>query len=120
MLSVLATLIVGLAGAKPDIHVVQANYDGQYGQARAYLENEVGANKVSDKDHIDRDYLLNRMRLMLTMLADGYAPPDSPVVNRVYSLLRTQGLNADKTVTSVVVNEDLKIWKGEPFEQAMA
>ncbi len=120
VLILLAAIVVGCTGSKPDMHVIDANYDGQYGQARAYLENEVGANKVGDKDHVDRDYLLNRMRLMLTMLADGYAPPDNPVINRVYELLRTQGLNADKTVTSVVVNEDLKIWKGEPFEQAMA
>ncbi len=34
-------------------------------------------------------------------------------------MLTTQGLNEDKTVHSVVINEDVKIWKGEPFEQAL-
>ncbi|MCX5658447.1 MAG: hypothetical protein NTW19_01840 [Planctomycetota bacterium] len=108
--------------AQPEVRLVDASYTGQYGQARAYLEHKIGVDNKGhkDSDHVDRDYLLDRMRLMLTMLADGYAPSNNRLVERVYDLLRRQGINSDKTVSSVVLNEDLKIWKGEPFEQAMA
>ena len=34
--------------------------------------------------------------------------------------IRDRGLNKDKTVRSVVFTEGVKVWKGEPFEQAMA
>src|SRR6185369_14807979 len=42
------------------------------------------------------------------------------VANQTFRLLRTQGLNADRTTASIVLNEDIKIWKGEPFEQALS
>ena len=38
----------------------------------------------------------------------------------VYDVLRTRGINDDKTVQSVVFYEGVKLWKGEPFEQALA
>ncbi len=71
------------------------------------------------EDRADRRYLLDRMRLAIITLADGYPTAAQPVFERVYEVLRTQGINADKTVESVVINEDLKFWKGEPFEQAL-
>lgn len=116
------SLCLGACAAKPEMRLVDASYTGQYGQARAYLEHKLGSDGKANKDsdHVDRDYLLDRMRLMLTMLADGYAPTNSRLIERIYDLLRRQGLNSDKTVSSVVLNEDLKIWKGEPFEQALA
>jgi hypothetical protein len=40
---------------------------------------------------------------------------------RLYDFLRTQGVNADTTLPSFFVGEgSARIWKGEPFEQAMA
>lgn len=98
-------------------------YLGDYGRAREALAERV-ANQArpvdGDAKKIDRTYLLNRMRLMIANLASGYANPNDRVVEEVYEVLRTQGVNEDKTVESVVLNEDLKTWKGEPFEQAMA
>lgn len=98
-------------------------YLGDYGQAREVLAERV-ANQERPVDgnakKVDRTYLLNRMRLMIANLASGYANPNDRVVEEVYEVLRTQGVNEDKTVESVVLNEDLKTWKGEPFEQAMA
>ncbi len=68
----------------------------------------------------DRAYLLDRMRVGVLTVADGYPRSAQTVFEEVYDVLRTQGINKDKTVASVVLNEDVKIWKGEPFEQALA
>ena len=73
-----------------------------------------------DIKSIDRTYLLNRLRLMMLTLAEGYVESNENTVQELFDLLRRQGLNRDKTVASVLLNEDLKTWKGEPFEQAMA
>jgi tetratricopeptide (TPR) repeat protein len=68
----------------------------------------------------DRAYLLDRMRVGVLTMADGYPQSAQTIFEDVYDVLRTQGINKDKTVASVVLNEDVKIWKGEPFEQALA
>lgn len=67
----------------------------------------------------DRQYLLDRMKLSVLTLDDGYPAQAQGLLDETYDILRTQGINRDKTVSSVVVNEDLKFWKGEPFEQAL-
>ena len=105
-----------------DARLIDATYNGQYGVVRQNLRDDVNQRvaKGSLGADVDRDYLLQRYRLMIATLADGYAPVNDPTVGRVYDLLRTAGLNKDKTVSSVLLNESLKIWKGEPFEQALA
>lgn len=70
-------------------------------------------------DRSDRSYILDRERLLLSALADGQARAADEAANETFSVLRVQGLNEDKTVSSVVINEGVKIWKGEPFEQAL-
>lgn len=87
---------------------------GDYGKARMAMRKNL-THKRSD-----RRYLLDRMRLGVLTLADGYPESAQTIFEEVYDILRTQGINKDKTVASVVLNEDLKIWKGEPFEQALA
>ena len=86
----------------------------QLGRARVEL-----ARKMQDKVE-ERDYLLDRLELAIVLLADGYPHVAEPIFARIYDILRTQGINQDKTVASVVLNEDVKFWKGEPFEQALA
>jgi len=88
--------------------------NGEYGQGRVVVSENL------TQDRANRMYLLDRMRLGILTLADGYALPAGPVFEEIYEVLRTQGINRDKTVASVVLNEDIKFWKGEPFEQAMA
>ena len=87
---------------------------GDYGQARMFVRNNLHQNRR------DREFLLDRMQLGVLTLADGHAKSAQGVFEEVYEVLRTQGVNADKTVASVVINEDVKLWKGEPFEQALA
>jgi len=73
-----------------------------------------------ETDRSQRAYLLDQMRLASLLLDDGYAESSSALFADVYDFLRTQGINDDKTVASVVFYEGVRIWKGEPFEQALA
>lgn len=87
---------------------------GNFGAARVRLQEALST------DPSDRDYILSRMRLQIATLADGDPHAAEEISNEAYRMLRVQGLNADRTVASVVLNEGVKIWKGEPFEQAMS
>ena len=87
---------------------------GEYGRARMQAREQMTANKQ------DLNYLLDRMRVAVLTMDDGYPQASAVLMQEVYSVLRTQGVNEDKTVASVVFNEDLKIWKGEPYEQALS
>lgn len=87
---------------------------GNVGVARATLESKLTDNRS------DRSYILDRMRLLLLTMADGSPAAAEETANQAFALLSTQGINADKTVSASVFNESVKIWKGEPFEQALA
>lgn len=104
----------GCASSQLNERVEAAMASGSYGVARVRLQKEL------TDDPADRDYLLTRMRLLLATLADGQPDAAEQIANQTFQLLRTQGLNADRTVASVVLNEGVRIWKGEPFEQALA
>jgi len=114
---IIAIALLGITGCNSDqLSRSVAHYarQGQFGHAR----EKVHAQLTTDRG--DRNYMLDRMRLMTLTLADGYAGLAQPTFEEVYDILRTQGINKDRTVASVVVNEDQKFWKGEPFEQALA
>lgn len=87
---------------------------GEFGQARTAI-----AESMTEKRG-DRRYLLDRMRAGVLTLADGYTDSSLHIFAQTYEILRTQGINRDKTVEAVVINEGRKLWKGEPFEQALA
>ncbi|GJQ30600.1 MAG: hypothetical protein HBSAPP03_24840 [Phycisphaerae bacterium] len=97
-----------------DRRIEAAALAGDYGQAREAIQKHL------NDDPSDKSYLLDRLRLLILTLADGQPDAAELPANDLYALLRTQGLNADKTVASVVFNERVKVWKGEPFEQALA
>ncbi len=105
-------LMVGCRGnQRPDISpYVAAN---ELGWARHAMQQ----NLTDDRN--DRQYLLDRMGVGVLALADGYPDSAGVLLEDVYDTLRTQGINRDRTVASVVINEGVKIWKGEPFEQAL-
>lgn len=87
---------------------------GDYAGARDLVESQV------EDDLDDRRYMLDRMRAGVLNLDAGDVRRSEMWFADVYDVLRTQGLNEDKTVRSVVFTEGVKVWKGEPFEQAMA
>jgi len=103
----------GCSQGRLDSNMVAATDAGRYGGARASLQA-----RLTD-DPADRNYILDRLRLLILTLADGSPNAAEQVANDTFRLLRTQGLNADRTTAAVVFNEGVKIWKGEPFEQAL-
>ncbi|MEX1017610.1 MAG: hypothetical protein WDZ31_12780 [Phycisphaeraceae bacterium] len=86
---------------------------GDYGSARVAIHD----NMVDQRD--DRQYILDRMRTGILTLADGHAESAQTVFEPTYDMLRTQGINRDRTVASIITHEGVRIWKGEPFEQAL-
>lgn len=86
----------------------------ELGEVRSRLYD----NRAEDRGN--RAYLLDRMRVASLTLADGYPASAHALFREVYEVLRTRGINDDKTVQSVVFYEGVKLWKGEPFEQALA
>lgn len=119
---VASLLLLPACAAKPDYALVNQVQRSNFGTARVQLAETVAKQprpKSGKWDNVDRTYLLNRLRLLIVTLADGYPDAGEAVADETYELLRTQGVNEGKGVSSVILNEDLKTWKGEPFEQAM-
>ena len=113
-MALLIASVTLLAGCHTTMQTPAGIADGRYSQARAQLASHM------TQDRSSRAYLLDRMRLGVTTLADGYPRSAQHVFENLYQLLRTQGINKDRTVASVVLYQGVKIWKGEPFEQALA
>ncbi len=102
----------GCSAAPRDLTAIRAYYDYDFATARARLQ------KAAERD--DEQVLLNNLRLGLAELADGNPAQAEVALGRAFELLSTAGLNADRTTAAVLVHEGVKIWKGEPFEQALA
>ncbi len=93
------------------VHLVEK---GEHAEAREYLMRH------KTKSPSQRQYLLDRMRIGVLAMADGYPHTAEFVFEEVYDVLRTLGINEDKTVATIVAHEGVRFWKGEPFEQALA
>lgn len=114
LVSLLLGLFVGGCVAQPDRQLLRELDDGEFGRARVRLQDNVS------NDRNDRNYMLDRLKLGIVALADGVPVAAEQPLEEVYRILRTQGINQDKEAVAVILNEDLKTWKGEPFEQALA
>lgn len=112
-LGLIATL-TGCASYERDERTVRQALRGDFGSARQNAQA-----RLTD-DPSDRNYLLDRLKTLVLTLAEGVPEAAEPHADAVYQMLRTQGLNDDKTVPSFFLGEaGVRIWKGEPFEQAM-
>ncbi|MCI0364156.1 MAG: hypothetical protein L0Y44_01825 [Phycisphaerales bacterium] len=67
----------------------------------------------------DEQTILNSTRLGMAALADGDLHEAEIALGRSFELLSTAGLNKDRTIAAVLDHEGVRIWKGEPFEQAL-
>lgn len=109
-----AAVLGGCQGYQKDDRLLDLTQRGEFGEARAHLHRTV------TDDVGDRNFMLDRMKLVLVSLADGVPEATEGNVDHVYDYLRTAGVNEDKTVPSFLFGEGgVRIWKGEPFEQAM-
>lgn len=111
---VLLHVLGGCATEPLSGRMLRAADSGSYGTVRVALEQ-----RLTD-DRSDRNFVLDRARLLVLTLADGSPDQAEEVANETFDLLRLQGLNADRTTASVVLHEGVRIWKGEPFEQALS
>lgn len=113
-LLLIVVLLLGGCRGRGQTSVTPYLLRGEYAAARDVVERQV------TDDRSSRRYMLDRMRAGVLNLDAGDPMRAERWFAEVYDVLRTQGLNADKTVQSVVFTEGVKIWKGEPFEQALA
>ncbi len=105
----------GAHAYKPDPRVHACVAQGDFGQARQIIEAKGTPQPNS------RRYALDRVQRLVLCNAEGIPDAADPVADQVYDFLRTQGVNDDKTAAAVVFGGgNVRLWKGEPFEQAMA
>jgi hypothetical protein len=104
--------------AKPDSNLQAMSFNADYGRAREYCATQLLSPNGKKSDPADRQYILDRMRFAISAIADGYREDDA-VFTEIYEKLSTQGINKGKEGAAVLINEDVKQWKGEPFEQAL-
>lgn len=114
-LAVLAGALAGCAGGQPHDDLGPLIDAGQWGRARSLLNHTL-------EDHPDntQSEILDLMHLQAVDLADGLGPPSEVVANRLFELLRTRGVNANTKLAATVLHEGVRVFKGEPFEQAYA
>jgi len=69
----------------------------------------------------DEDFVLNNVRLGSAALAGYELRAAEDAFLRAYEVINSVGVNdGGRTLGAVLVDEKMKIWKGEPFERAMA
>jgi len=100
----------GCSSPKADWVAPYYRYD--FPTAREVLREKAAVN--------NDEVLLNNLRLGLASMADGNRNESEAAMRRCFDLLSTAGLNKDRTTASVLLWEGVRIWKGEPFEQALA
>jgi tetratricopeptide (TPR) repeat protein len=91
---------------------INAYYRYDFAEAAAALRDDAARN--------NDDVLLNNLRLGLAAMAAGDDAEAERALLAAFNWLSTAGLNQDRTTAAILVSESLRIWKGEPFEQALA
>ncbi len=115
--------LAGTAGAVLSAVVGCSSHERNYEAIAGYYGYDFTAAREAlrhDATHNDTNVLLNNVRLGLAALADGDPGEARQALGRSFDLLSTAGLNADRTTAAILIDEGVKIWKGEPFEQALS
>jgi hypothetical protein len=112
--------IVALCGAQAGCQSTPKNTSAVY----AYYAYDFPAAREALRGNAmtlnDEQVVLNTVRLGVAALADGDADEAGLALELTFQWLSTAGLNADRTAAAVWFNDGVRIWKGEPFEQALA
>jgi tetratricopeptide (TPR) repeat protein len=88
-------------------------YDGDFAAAAAQLR------PLADKT--DGDFVLNNLRLGSVELAAHDLLSAEAAFLRAYEVINSVGVNdGGRTAGAILVRENVRVWKGEPFERAMA
>lgn len=88
--------------------------------ARGRLDAAAGLLRPA-AEQTDRNYVLNNLRLGATALAALDLDEAEAAYLRAWEVINAGGVNqGGRGAGAVLVSEDVKIWKGEPFERAVA
>jgi len=100
--------------SRQGIHVAVTDYyNGNFQAAREELR------PLADKT--DQDFVLNNVRLGSACLPDYHLDEAEGAFLKAYEVINSVGVNnGGRSLGAVLVDEKIKIWKGEPFERAMA
>jgi tetratricopeptide (TPR) repeat protein len=109
-------LLTGCGPTKEEMQAqngVAAYFAGDFGQSTRLLQ------PLAAKT--DENFVLNNCRLGSAALADyNYAQAEDAFL-KAYEVINSVGVNqGGRSVGAVLVSEKIKVWKGEPFERAMA
>ncbi len=105
-------------GGDPSRHTTRAAVNAYYAHDYPSARDKLRAPAHNRESN---DIVLNNMRLGLAALADGDEDEAERALLRAYEYLTTGKVNDDgRTAASTWIYEGIKVWKGEPFEQAMS
>jgi hypothetical protein len=91
---------------------VAAYFQGDYEQARTLLD------PIARKT--DENFVLNNARLGSTTLAEYHLTDAEDAFLRAYEVINSVGVNnGGRSLGAALIDEKIKVWKGEPFERAM-
>lgn len=111
-------LLLLSTGCGPTKKQVKADHGVQ-----AYMRGDfnVAADKLRPlADDKNEDFVLNNCRLGSTALAQYDFPEAEAAFLRAYEVINSVGVNdGGRSLGAVLVDEKIKVWKGEPFERAM-
>jgi tetratricopeptide (TPR) repeat protein len=92
---------------------VDAYRSGDYAQAVQTLQ------PLADRK--DEHYVLNNLRLASAAQLSGDGPTQERALLRAYDLMNASAVNdAGRRFAAVAFDEKLRVWRGEPFERAVA
>jgi hypothetical protein len=111
-IAVACAIACGCSSAPRNMSAVNAYYRYDFTGARESLRGDANLKN-------DEQVILNNIRLGMAAMADGDLAEAEQALGTSFDLLSTAGLNKDRTAGAVLVHEGVRIWKGEPFEQAL-
>src|SRR5689334_19937134 len=112
----LCLLLAGCAPSRAEVAADRAVSDFFVGD---YLTAQRRLAPLAQKT--DENYVLNNLRLGSAALADYNLDEAEAAFTRAYEVINSTGVNdPNRAFGAAVLNEKLKIWKGEPYERAMA
>lgn len=92
---------------------VRDYFNGDFARAQQELQS------VAEKP--DENFVLNNVRLGSSAMADYNLDGAEAAFLRAYEVINSVGVNdGGRSLGAALVDEKIKIWKGEPFERAMA
>lgn len=116
ILLVLSFLLVGCGPTKDQKRADRALSDYLAGDYEAARERLRPAAKKPDEN-----FVLNNVRLGSCALIDYHLDEAEDAFLRAYEVINSVGVNdGGRSLGAALVDEKIKIWKGEPFERAMA